>query len=109
VKLSTIGGVRPKHRLDRPSRQKFADGGTAYDESDQSTQTTASPGDTPRSGVDALMANPKVRGIGAALTAIDKANQVLSRWGSELTGSKPAHRRDDRPVETTDLTAWVSG
>jgi hypothetical protein len=83
-----IVGVRARHRLDRPSRRKFGDGGTADAESDQSTQTTASADDAPtsRGFVDALMASPKVRAVGTALTAINKA-------GHELTGSKPAYKR----------------
>jgi hypothetical protein len=67
VKFSAIDGVRPRHRLDRPTRgrRKFADGGTTDERSDQSPLTTASPDDAPsstsRGFVDASMANPKVR------------------------------------------------
>jgi hypothetical protein len=90
-----LEGVRPRHRLDRPSRRmrKFGDGGTADAESDQPAQATASsdhaPSSTSRGFVDALMANPKVR-------AIVKANETLNRWGSELGGSKPAYRSGGR-------------
>jgi hypothetical protein len=80
-----IVGVRAKHRLDRPSRRKFGDGGAA--DADQPAA------DAPGIGSDVLRANPKARAIGAALTGIDKANQVLNRWGAELTGSKPAYHR----------------
>jgi hypothetical protein len=75
-----VSGARPKHRLDRPSRRKFADGGTTDAESDQSAQTTASPGDTPRSGVDALMQIPKIRAIAAGLSGIQKVDQKSPVW-----------------------------
>jgi hypothetical protein len=89
VKLGAIDGVRPRHRLDRPSRRKFADGGSADEQSDQSAQTTASPGDTPRSGIDALMQIPKIRAIAAGLAGIQKVNQAISKE----TGTQPAYRR----------------
>jgi hypothetical protein len=105
-RVMKIDGVRTKHRLDRPSRhdatgsaalrrsvaaaaidkdagggsaarRKFADGGDA------------SPGDIPRSGVDALMNSPKVRAIAAGLAGIQKASQAISRE----TGTQPAYRR----------------
>jgi hypothetical protein len=84
-----LDGVRPRHRLDRPSRRKFADGGSADEQSDQSAQTTASAGDTPRSGIDALMNSPKVRAIAAGLAGIQKASQAISRE----TGTQPPYRR----------------
>jgi hypothetical protein len=78
-----FSGVRPKHRLDRPSRgRKFADGGSA---DDRPATSDDAPSSSNRGFVDALMANPKVR-------AIVKANETLNRWGSELGGSKPAYR-----------------
>jgi hypothetical protein len=89
VKLGTIDGVRPRHRLDRPSRRKFADGGSADEQSDLSAQTTASPGDTPRSGIDALMQIPKIRAIAARLAGLQKVNQAISKE----TGTQPAYRR----------------
>jgi hypothetical protein len=81
-----VSGVRPKHRLDRPSRRKFADGGTTDEQSDQST---ASPGDTPRSGVDALLAIPKIRALATGLAGIQKVDQAISKE----TGTQPAYRR----------------
>jgi hypothetical protein len=90
-----VSGVRPKHRLDRPSRRKFADGGTADDRPATSDDASSS---SNRGFVDALMANPKVR-------AIVKANETLNRWGSELGGSKPAYRsggRADAPLIGSD-------
>jgi hypothetical protein len=89
VKLGTIDGVRPRHRLDRPSRRKFADGGSADEQSDQSATTTSDDASTSRGFVDALMANPKVRAIAAGLAGIQKVNQAISKE----TGTKPAYRR----------------
>jgi hypothetical protein len=89
-----IDGVRPKHRLDRPSRRKFADGGTADDRPATSDDASSSN----RGFVDALMANPKVRAIAAGLAGIQKATPVVMRAIQEdptqlLGGSKPAYRR----------------
>jgi hypothetical protein len=72
-----LDGVRPKHRLDRPSRRKFGDGGYAEGE-----EPAVSP---PSIGSAVLRSNPKARAVGAALTAINKA-------GHELTGSKAAYK-----------------
>jgi hypothetical protein len=69
-----IDGVRPRHRLDRPARRKFDSGGSA-----DADQSAASSGDTPRSGVDALMAIPKIRAIAAGLAGIQKVDQAISR------------------------------
>jgi hypothetical protein len=74
-----LDGVRPKHRLDRPSRRKFGDGGYAEGE-----QPSVSP---PSIGSAVLRANPKARAVGDALTAINKAGREL------MPGSKPAYRR----------------
>jgi hypothetical protein len=100
VKLSTISGVRPKHRLDRPSLRKFADGGTADAESDQSAQTTTSSDDatssTGRGFVDSLLAIPKVQGVRTGWKAIQKVTPVVMRALQEPTGPKPAYRRGGR-------------
>jgi hypothetical protein len=79
-----VSGVRPRHRLDRPARRKFDSGGSA-----DADQSTVSPGDTPRSGVDALLAIPKIRAIAAGLAGIQKVDQAISKE----TGTKPAYRR----------------
>jgi hypothetical protein len=73
-----LDGVRPKHRLDRPSRRKFGDGGYAEGE-----QPAVSP---PSIGSDVLRSSPKGRALAAGLAGIQKI-------GRELTGSKPAYRR----------------
>jgi hypothetical protein len=73
-----VEGVKPRPRLDRPSRRKFGDGGYAEGE-----EPSVSP---PSIGSSVLKANPKARAVGTALTAINKA-------GHELTGSKAAYRR----------------
>jgi hypothetical protein len=101
VKLGAMSGVRPKHRLDRPSRRKFDSGGSA-----DADQSAASSGDTPRVGSDALRAIPKIRALGDALMGFQKAGQVLNRWGAELGGSKPAYRaggRADAPRIGSDV------
>jgi hypothetical protein len=72
-------GVQPRHRLDRPARRKFGDGGYAEGE-----QPAVSP---PSIGSAVLRSNPKARAVGTALTAIDKAGREL------MPGSKPAYRR----------------
>jgi hypothetical protein len=83
-----LDGVRPKHRLDRPSRRmrKFGDGGTA---DDRPATSDDAPSSSNRGFVDALMANPKVRAIAAGLAGIQKVDQAI---GKE-TGTKPAYRR----------------
>jgi hypothetical protein len=80
-----VDGHKPRPRLDRPSRgRKFADGGSADEQSDQSA--------TSRGFVDALMASPKVRAIAAGLSGIQKVDQAISKE----TGTKPAYRRGGR-------------
>jgi hypothetical protein len=79
-----VSGVRPRHRLDRPSRRKFDSGGTA-----DADQPAASPGDTPRSGIDALMQIPKIRAIAAGIAGLQKVDRAISAE----TGTKPAYRR----------------
>jgi hypothetical protein len=66
-----VEGVKPRPRLDRPSRR--ADGG--YAEGEEQPAVSA-----PSIGSSVLRANPKARAVGTALTAINKA-------GHELTGS----------------------
>jgi hypothetical protein len=93
-----LGGVRPRHRLDRPSRRKFDSGGTA--DAGEPGQTTAPPDDAPPSSgrgfVDSLMANPKVRAIAAGLAGIGKGNPVVLRAAQEPMGPKPAYHRGGR-------------
>jgi hypothetical protein len=72
-----VEGVKPRPRLDRPSRR--ADGGYAEGE-----QPSVSP---PSIGSSVLRANPKARAVGTALTAVNKAGREL------MPGSKPAYRR----------------
>jgi hypothetical protein len=103
-----LDGARPKHRLDRPSRRKFADGGSADEQSDQSAQTTASSDDasTGRGFVDELMAIPKIRGITTGLAAMRKATPVVMRAALEPSGPKPAYRaggRADAPRVGSDV------
>jgi hypothetical protein len=76
-----LDGVRPKHRLDRPSRRKFGDGGYAEGE-----QPSVSP---PSIGSAVLKANPKARAIAAGLAGIQKVDQAISKE----TGTRPAHHR----------------
>jgi hypothetical protein len=97
VKLGAIGGVRPKHRLDRPSRRKFADGGSADEHSDQPAQATASSDEatssTGRGFVDSLMASPKLRAIRDGWVGIQKYTPAVMKALQEPTGPKPAYRR----------------
>jgi hypothetical protein len=82
-----VSGVRPKPRLDRPSRgRKFADGGTA---DDRPATSDDAPSSSNRGFVDALMNSPKVRAIAAGLAGIQKASQAISRE----TGTQPAYKR----------------
>jgi hypothetical protein len=76
-----IDGVRPKHRLDRPSKRKYGDGGAA--DADQPAVSA------PSIGSAVLKANPKARAIAAGLAGIQKVNQAISRE----TGTQPAYRR----------------
>jgi hypothetical protein len=104
-----VDGHKPRPRLDRPSRgRKFADGGSADEQSDQSAQTTASSDDasTGRGFVDELMAIPKIRGITTGLAAMRKATPVVMRAALEPSGPKPAYRaggRADAPRVGSDV------
>jgi hypothetical protein len=85
-----LDGVRPRHRLDRPSRgRKFADGGTADEQSDASAQTTASAGDIPRTGYDAWTSIPKLRAISDGLNAVQNFKRALD----DEFRVRPAYRK----------------